>query len=406
MEDETRTSILHLRKLTWPMIGADDETDPPWDHLSALFSTTPHLVAAAAILTATIQPYVAGETRKVTAVILILFLQVTMRAIGDYSFRRRSPSDALHLWLGRFAVISLLSGVAWGMALSILYAGSPPDTQVVVLAIGCGILQSSAARAYLAPRSTLLVILTVMGFVNVAAIREGNWIMVPICVAYVGFLASYMVRLIALDEKRVAAEKKTRVLVEALAESNEKLVRANEQLRRHARIDALTGLDNRRSFDEELRRRLDLVRDTARPLALLLIDVDHFKRFNDTHGHQAGDRCLQVVGELLRASIRDADALAARYGGEEFAVLLQGTHAEHPASFAEELRARVAQLLLPLEEGRSANLTVSIGVTVAGSSDDEHSLVNRADRHLYVAKEAGRNCVWSADVVDQASVRA
>jgi diguanylate cyclase (GGDEF)-like protein len=379
------------------MIGTDNEADPPWEHLRTLFSTTPHVVAAIAILSASIQPFSAGETAKVALVIAIVLLQVTMRAAGDYLFRRRLTSDPINLWFRRFAVISLLSGLAWGLALAILYTGSTPDTQVVVLAIGCGILQSSAARAYLAPRSTFLVILTVMTFVNIAAIREGNWIMVPICAAYVGFLASYMVRLIAMDEKRLAAERKTRELVDALADSNERLTRANEQLRRHARTDALTGLDNRRGFDEELRRRLTLMRENGRPLALLLIDVDHFKRFNDTHGHQAGDRCLQDVADLLKTSIKEADAAAARYGGEEFAVLIQGPEAYQATAFADSLRVQVAQLRVPTGDTEDASLTVSIGVAQAALHEDELSLIAAADRRLYQAKANGRNQVCDSE---------
>jgi len=389
--------LLTLRKLALPMIGIDDEADPPWDHLRTLFNTSPHVVAAIAILSASIQPYMAGDTDEVTLVAFLLFLQVTMRATSDMLFRRRATSDPVSLWFRRFAVISLLSGIVWGVSLAILYAGSTPDTQVVVLAIGCGILQSSAARAYLAPRSTFLVILTIMAFVNIAAIREGNWIMVPICLAYVGFLASYMVRLIEMDEKRLAAEHRTRVLVEALADSNEKLTRANEQLRRHARTDALTGLDNRRGFDDELRRRLTVVRDTGRPLALLLIDVDHFKRFNDTHGHPAGDRCLQVVAELLKQSINNMDATAARYGGEEFGILLQGADADQACALAERLRSRVAELLVRTEEGDAASLTVSIGVASVNRDDDELSVVAIADRRLYQAKASGRNRVCGSD---------
>ena len=386
-----------LQKLTLPILGTDDETNPPWDHLSVLFSITPHLIAAAAILSASVLPYLEGQTAKVGFICLILALQVGLRGWGDYSYRRRPADASLKPWLDRFVLLSLVSGVAWGSALGILYTGGSPDTQVVVLAVGCGIVQSSAARAYLAPRSTLLVILIVTALVNAAAIREGNWIMVPICAAYVGFLASYMVRLIGLDEKRIEAERKTRVLVDALADSNEKLTRANEQLRRHARTDSLTGLDNRRGFDEELSRRLNLMRHTGRPLALLLIDVDHFKRFNDTHGHQAGDRCLQVVAELLQDSIRQTDGVAARYGGEEFAVLLQGPYALEPTDFAENLRKLVAQLQLPTENGGSASLTISIGVAVAAQQEDEASLVATADRRLYSAKSDGRNRVSDND---------
>ncbi|MDH4412509.1 MAG: GGDEF domain-containing protein [Rhizobium sp.] len=386
-----------MRKLTLPMIGMDDEADPPWDQLGVLFHILPHLVAAIAILSSAILPYLAGQTTKVAAVIVILSLQVTMRACADLAFRRRRSSDSLQLWLRRFTTVSLLSGLAWGLALAILYGGASPEIQVVVLAVACGILQSCAARAYLAPRSTLLVILIVTVIINIAAIREGNWIMVPVCAAYVGFLASYMVHLIAMDAKRVAAEKKSQVLVAALADSNEKLMHANEQLRHHARTDALTGLDNRGSFDQALRHRLALMRDAGAPLALLLIDVDYFKRFNDTHGHQAGDQVLQQLAGLLRARIKETGGVAARYGGEEFAMILEGQQAQTAKDFAEDLRLRVSALLLPLDDGGSASLTASIGVAMACPTDDERALVARADRRLYDAKAAGRNRVCDTD---------
>ena len=128
--------LLTLRKLALPMIGIDDEADPPWDHLRTLFNTSQHVVAAIAILSASIQPYMAGDTDEVTLVAFLLFLQVTMRATSDMLFRRRATSDPVSLWFRRFAVISLLSGIVWGVSLAILYAGSTPDTQVVVLAIG------------------------------------------------------------------------------------------------------------------------------------------------------------------------------------------------------------------------------------------------------------------------------
>lgn len=386
-----------MQKLTLPMIGIEDETNPPWEHLAVLFHILPHLIAAIAILSAAILPLLEGRTMDVAVTAALLAAQVTMRGIADIRFRRRNPTDPIRSWLKLFTIVSLISGVAWGTALSILYAGGSPDTQVVVLAIGCGILQSSAARAYLAPRSTLLVILIITIFVNIAAIREGNWIMVPICLAYVGFLASYMVRLIAMDEQRLAAEKKTQVLVQALADSNAKLTQANERLIRHALTDALTGLDNRRGFDQELASRLSQLHDADTPLALLLIDVDHFKRFNDTHGHPAGDQALRVFAELLSAHTRKIGGIAARYGGEEFAVLVQGEQAHSASHIAEELRLRAGSLLMTLDNGNSAQLTVSIGVAHAKPNDDEQTLVARADRRLYDAKAAGRNRVCDTD---------
>ncbi|MBU2326960.1 MAG: hypothetical protein KJ755_06305 [Alphaproteobacteria bacterium] len=115
-----------LQKLTLPILGADDKTDPPWDHLSVLYNIIPHLVAAVAILSASVLPYAEGQTTKVAIVVLILVVQVGFRAWGDYAFRRRSPHETLELWLGRFVLLSLASGLAWGSALAVLIPAAVP----------------------------------------------------------------------------------------------------------------------------------------------------------------------------------------------------------------------------------------------------------------------------------------
>jgi diguanylate cyclase (GGDEF)-like protein len=151
-------------------------------------------------------------------------------------------------------------------------------------------------------------------------------------------------------------------------------------------LDGLTGIANRRRFDEALdvewRRG---VRSHA-PLSLLMIDIDGFKHFNDAHGHQAGDDCLCRVGAILVESLNRAGDLVARYGGEEFAVLLPETDAEHARRVAEILRERVAA---------AAPVTVSVGVStiVPDLSGAPFVLVSDADAALYEAKRSGRNRV-------------
>ncbi|MGH7140060.1 MAG: GGDEF domain-containing protein, partial [Pirellulales bacterium] len=114
-----------------------------------------------------------------------------------------------------------------------------------------------------------------------------------------------------------------------------------ESLVAEARTDMLTGLPNRRSFDEDLARRFDQWRRHQIPLSLVMVDVDSFKKFNDTHGHQTGDEVLRLVAQVLRRTLREMD-LAARFGGEEFAVLLPGTRLKDATTVAERLRAAVA----------------------------------------------------------------
>ncbi|HVX15736.1 MAG TPA: GGDEF domain-containing protein [Pirellulales bacterium] len=156
-----------------------------------------------------------------------------------------------------------------------------------------------------------------------------------------------------------------------------------------ARTDALTGLPNRRSFNEEVMRRFDQWRRHQIPLSLVMVDVDCFKKFNDTYGHQAGDDVLRRLAQVLRKTLREMD-LAARFGGEEFAILLPGTRLKDATMVAERLRATVASERFPCG-GNDLPVTVSLGLASVVSDEDADTLIKRADESLYAAKNAGRN---------------
>lgn len=162
------------------------------------------------------------------------------------------------------------------------------------------------------------------------------------------------------------------------------------ELERVSRTDHLTGLHNRRHTEEHLRRLEAASRRHGHALSVLLLDVDHFKRVNDTHGHGAGDRVLQEVGHRLQASLRTED-LVGRWGGEEFLVLAPFTDAAAAHVLGERLRSAVSAT--PVEaEGRPVLVTVSVGGATA-ELPGEHDLLGLADRELYAAKAAGRDRV-------------
>ncbi len=171
---------------------------------------------------------------------------------------------------------------------------------------------------------------------------------------------------------------------------------ANEKLHRFSYMDGLTEIPNRRHFDEYLEREWVRAARTRQPLSLVIIDVDHFKPFNDNYGHEAGDRVLkQVAGALTGGLMRGGD-LVARYGGEEFVAVLPQTTAQGAVELAELLRARVAGLKIPHAHSSSAPyVTASFGVCslVPGSGDDKERLLKGADNALYHAKGLTRNCV-------------
>ena len=175
--------------------------------------------------------------------------------------------------------------------------------------------------------------------------------------------------------------------------------RAESALKALASSDGLTGLANRRSFDQALAIEWARAQRTRSPLSLLLVDVDHFKLYNDLHGHQKGDDCLRAVAASMAANLRPAD-VAARYGGEEFAVLMPDCAHDAALSAGERLREAVARVRLAHGAPKAGSLvTLSIGVATEVPMDDIHSdlLVAKADQALYAAKHGGRDRVLSAE---------
>ncbi|GLP97223.1 GGDEF domain-containing protein [Paraferrimonas sedimenticola] len=169
------------------------------------------------------------------------------------------------------------------------------------------------------------------------------------------------------------------------------LKQANLQLQKLSRTDDLTGLNNRRFWSERLQHEYDRFTRYGGACSLVLFDVDHFKRVNDTLGHDAGDYVLAELGKLVQRNLRETD-VAGRYGGEEFAVILEGTDADSALYYTERLRKLIAQLALEYQ-GESLTVTVSLGIAQLDSSmDSTNHWVQAADRAMYQAKRLGRNC--------------
>jgi diguanylate cyclase (GGDEF)-like protein len=158
--------------------------------------------------------------------------------------------------------------------------------------------------------------------------------------------------------------------------------------------DALTGAYNRKHFNERLASEVSYAVRHVTPLALLLLDIDYFKRVNDEHGHLAGDQVLRELAGVIMCTIR-AEDMFARYGGEEFAVIARGSDARGAVALAERIRG-VAETLAVDFEGLTLRVTISVGVATlscAGGSKNVNALIARADEHLYEAKLHGRNRV-------------
>jgi len=182
-----------------------------------------------------------------------------------------------------------------------------------------------------------------------------------------------------------------------LAERERELRTANRDLEALASSDSLSGLANRRSFDARLETAWRRAADLKQPIALMMIDVDHFKLFNDNYGHLEGDHCLRAIGDTLAAAGDRNGNFAARYGGEEFVLLLPDTGLAAALEIAERLRVTVAALAIAHRSTPCGHVTVSIGVAclMPGGGDGPQALIEAADGGLYAAKRNGRDRVWS-----------
>jgi diguanylate cyclase (GGDEF)-like protein len=191
-----------------------------------------------------------------------------------------------------------------------------------------------------------------------------------------------------------------RSMAARLNERENAMKQANEQLGRLAQLDALTGLCNRGSFDAQLVAEHKRAKECGEPLAVILIDVDYFKAFNDLYGHVAGDACLREVAHAIEKIVRGSD-FAARYGGEEFVVIGGGMTVEAALAVAQRMRAAVRALGVPHERSPHRCVTISVGIASAIPQDGDlpERLVEEADVALYAAKKQGRDRVATgADV--------
>ncbi|MDH5327428.1 MAG: DUF484 family protein [Gammaproteobacteria bacterium] len=181
----------------------------------------------------------------------------------------------------------------------------------------------------------------------------------------------------------------------------------HERLKRVGLTDSLTGINNRRFFDQRIGEEIARSLRTLEPIACLFLDVDYFKQVNDVHGHQVGDLALREIAMLIREQLRNSDVLC-RYGGEEFAAILTNSTAATAMEIAERIRFRIENHEIKLKDrSETLQLTISIGISELSSktipTDVDtltQSLVSRADAALYAAKHRGRNCVVVADGVE------
>lgn len=196
-------------------------------------------------------------------------------------------------------------------------------------------------------------------------------------------------------------------MVRTISDRTTQLKQANERLIQQSMQDGLTGIANRRMFDTYIAQELSRAQRTQEPISLILADVDHFKKYNDTYGHLQGDQCLQKVAQTLRRHVRRQTDLVARYGGEEFVIVLPNTDNAGAMAIAEILRKSVAALAISHEaDSKSDVVTMSLGAATLvpdplKPGDQQEQLLELADQALYLAKNNGRNQARSAEEISE-----
>lgn len=196
---------------------------------------------------------------------------------------------------------------------------------------------------------------------------------------------------------------KVRAMLRIVA-MQEELHDAHRKLREISFLDSLTGIPNRRHFDETLSAEWKRYIRLESPLSIVIGDVDFFKQFNDIYGHQAGDSCLRAVASSLNESLFRVEDMVARYGGEEFAAILPGTDASGALSVARRMLRSARELRIPHEKGIGGHVSCSFGIATARPNADQpaFALLHSADANLYAAKRAGRNQIGLPKQLDHA----
>lgn len=205
-------------------------------------------------------------------------------------------------------------------------------------------------------------------------------------------------------------EQKNRSMSNKLLESEKEIAslkEALESVRYEAMTDQLTGIGNRKRFDRAMDEAMLTADASGVPFSLLVCDIDHFKKFNDTHGHQTGDQVLRLVGSTIKGSV-STKSIACRYGGEEFCVIVPATHLSVATEIANTIRQAVmGKELIKRSTGETlGRVTISIGVAELNGDDTVQTIIERADQCLYAAKHAGRNRVVSEGELEAASAAA
>lgn len=321
-------------------------------------------------------------------VVCVVFLLVAPRSISESDLRLR---HRVMLWS---FLLALLGGAAHLAGVNLVAQG-PSTYYLLAILAGGAFLYLDGARSLAAYGAALFGLLLAVWWSGLDWSQALSPLVEAVIICLLGLVIS---RVIYLTEvRRFLDQRLIRLQKAELERSNSRLAESNRMLERLSFLDGLTGIPNRRYFDEFLSREWRRAVRDGLPITLLMADIDHFKKFNDRYGHQAGDQCLTRVATVLHDSLLRPVDLAARYGGEEFALILPQTDEQGAARVARRVRREVAALAIPHQDWNPGVVTISLGAATLrpGGELGMEELVKTADQALYQAKSQGRDC-WVA----------
>lgn len=349
------------------------------NHLHDRYLAPPLTVVVAALLTSWVPVWQAVLWAGVELAVIAAYISVYLR------FRRADPGpqDEAH-WTRRIALAHGVHMAMWSSIVVWAYVPGNLNSLMFVMLVHLGLISLTVAMSN--PHRRLLLTDLVAPTVALVAPTLHDGTLFSFGLTALG--AFYVTLMLMVGLKIHASTAETLVL----RQRNDELIR---QLEQQVRRDGLTGLSNREHFVATGRNELERAARYRHPLALLMVDIDHFKQINDTYGHLAGDEVLKAVSSVCGEMVRANDCLA-RLGGEEFAVLMPETALDQASVAAERLRLAVSRLQCELQDG-VVTPTVSVGVAIAEDGQETlSSLMRRGDLAMYEAKSKGRNCVMVA----------
>jgi diguanylate cyclase (GGDEF)-like protein len=357
-------------------------------------STIPLIGSAAGSLLVALAYMFSPINKLVFGWLVLVYLTIGIRYWLVQRCRvRLGNTDYEHSEAIRYALTTGLSGLAWGLGGLFVLHTSPITTVVIITAIQAMVMGGALTLGAFMPAFYAFAIPATLPMVVALLIsKEGpNLVLAVYSIIFLLLFITIARRFSNSLTRTLQLSIEKEALVKALTE-------AHDQQSVLAKTDGLTGLANRRHFDEVLEKEMARLQRSGAPLSLLILDVDHFKAFNDSYGHIVGDECLKQIADIFQKHLHRPSDLAARYGGEEFAGIMPETERAGAILLAEQIRSEIVALNIKHSSSATADcVTISIGVVTLNCAEihSPKEAVEITDRQLYRAKSEGRNRVAS-----------